>query len=90
NSKSHTEESQEQRFFRSCTDSSIVCAAMSGMSGSVRRVSSRSQQRLLRGETLSLTRKNRKSSDSSGLAKVHGLFVPPQAAEQAFALWGSL
>ncbi|MCM1214781.1 MAG: hypothetical protein NC548_09685 [Lachnospiraceae bacterium] len=50
------------------------------MTGSVRRVSSRSQQGLLCGETLNLTRKNRKGSDSSSLAAVHGLFVPPEAA----------
>lgn len=43
-----------------------------GMEESVRRTSSRSQQRLLRGEVLSLTLKNRKGGDSS-----HGLFVPP-------------
>ncbi|MCM1217853.1 MAG: hypothetical protein NC548_25460 [Lachnospiraceae bacterium] len=46
----------------------------------MRRVSSRSQQGLLRGETLNLTQKNRKSSDSSGLAPIHRLFVPLRAA----------
>ncbi|MCM1213103.1 MAG: hypothetical protein NC548_01115 [Lachnospiraceae bacterium] len=46
----------------------------------MRRISNRSQQGLLRGEILSLTQKNRKSSDSSGLAAIHELYVPPMAA----------
>ncbi|MCM1213155.1 MAG: hypothetical protein NC548_01375 [Lachnospiraceae bacterium] len=37
NSKSHTEESQEQRFFPESTDSvGLVCAAGGGMTGSVK------------------------------------------------------